>query len=250
MPALQPDAEVVVALRVVAIERGRVVLVGVQQQNVRVAVVVEVRAHHAASLLGVIKAETHGTVPETALAVGYECPRLVPGEAAELVELGPAVGVVDVEIAVVLEIDEAASPAPAAVRDIRHLGGVDENTVVVAIEAVADPRHVSRHVLADGENAADEPVQVAVAVVVADGRAHAVAVDDDLVVRHVAKGAVAVVEEHLGEVEVADHQQVWIRVVVDPREGGREGRVECALADAWIAIQYHGWRDAGLHADA
>ena len=162
----------------------------------------------------------------------------------------PAVGVVDVEVAVVFEVQETASPAPAAVGDAGLVGHIDKRPVVVPVQAIADPRYVRRHIVADGANAAHEPVEIAVAVVVADRRTHAVAVDDHLVVGDVAERGVGVVDEHLGGVEVRDHEDVGVHVVVDAREGRRERVVEVQLRHQRILVDDNRRDQAACHADA
>ena len=221
-----------------------------QQQNVHIAVVVEVRADHPSALLGVVQPQGLRAFGKGARAVGQERPGLVHGEAAIMIKLKPAVGVVDVQVAVVVEVDEATAPTPAAVGHASRIGDVHECAAIVAVQAIADSRQVGGHVGPDGQDAADEPVQVSVAVIVADGAAHAVAVDDDRMVGDVAESAVAVVEEYLGEVEVAHHQEVRVLIVVDPRERGREGRIESPLADERVGIEDDRGRDARRLADA
>ena len=62
----QFDAEVV-AVAVVRIERSRVVVIHVQQQDVGVAVIVEIGAYDAPALLRVIQTETCGVLGERAI---------------------------------------------------------------------------------------------------------------------------------------------------------------------------------------
>ena len=103
----------------------------------------------------------------------------------------------DVEHAVVVEVSEAASPSPAAPGDARLFGCVLEGAVAeIAVQPVAEEAAV----LVDGR---DEPIHVAVVVVVADGGTHAGFIDDHPTVGRAGEGAVAVVAEHLGGLEIS-----------------------------------------------
>ena len=213
----QVDGEVGVAVGVVVAEHGgRFAVVG--DEHVHLAVVVVVRAGHAASLVGVVEAQRRGPLGERAVAVGHEQARRVRLELAAAF-VGVAVGVEQVRMAVVVEVREARAPAPAALAHAGVVGGVLEHArAVVAVQTVAGP--VGGHLRIP--DAGDEPVQVPVLVVVRHRAAHAVLVADHVggeIGEGVAAGDVA---QHLAGAEVAGEQQVRIAVVVEVREHRRE----------------------------
>ena len=126
----------------------------------------------------------------------------------------------DVEHAVVVEVGEAATPRPAAAGDAGFFGGVLERAVtLVPVQPVAEEVAL----LVDRR---DEPVHVAVVVVVADGGAHAGLVDDHATVGDPPERAVAVVLEDLARFEIPGDQEIRVAVVVDVAEVRRERPVE------------------------
>ena len=150
----------------------------------------------------------------------------------------PAVDVQDVDVAVVVEVRSAGAPRPAAVVDLCRQSHVPEHAVAfVAVEAVAVLAATLHVEVVDG---GDEPVHVAVVVVVAHRGAHARLVDDDVLVGDVGEGAGVVVEEHLALLEVGRHQEISVAVAVDVAEVRRERPVGVGFDQ--------GIRDAGLDA--
>jgi hypothetical protein len=135
------------------------------------------------------------------------------------VEVGvPAVGHDEVLVGVVVVVEEGGAPAPAAVAYAGEVGGVAElAAALVAIHAVAG--------LADGAgDGGDEEVEVAVAVEVADGGAHAVLVGAEAGGDGaVEEGAVALVPEQAAAAEVAGDDEVGPAVGVEVGEAGGEG---------------------------
>ena len=164
-------------------------------EEIHIAVVVEVRADHAVAHLGIRHAHRLRALEKAAVAFGKKQPACVRVEVARLERLRPAVGVVDVQVPVQVEVRETSAPTPAAVRHPRAFGNIEELAEGVAVEAVAEREHAPAAVVRDAQYGRDEPIQVAIAVVVAERRTHAVAVDDHAPVRDVAEGAVAVVHE-------------------------------------------------------
>src|SRR5690606_32716961 len=136
----------------------------------------EERADHAASLLAVEQAERLGALLEAAALDVHERPARVVAMLAPRVLAHPTVRVIDVEVAVVLEVDEAGAPAPTAVRNARKQRDVRELAVaVVAIKTIAYRVHgAERHGSVRREDARDEPVEIAVVVVIAERGTHAV----------------------------------------------------------------------------
>src|SRR5690606_23139796 len=112
------------------------------------------------------------------------------------VRLRPAVGMKNIEVAVVVDIDDACAPAPGTVGNAEPVRVVDKDggAAVVDVQAVPDRRDV---VVARPRDARDEPVEITVVVDVPDCRAHPVldAPQDGRV--EAAKGAVTVVEGEL-----------------------------------------------------
>ncbi len=102
---------------------------------------------------------------------------------------------VDVEVAVVVEVHEPGAPAPAAVRHTRLRCDIDERAVVIAVKPV--PYHRCREIRGVAENAGDEPIEVTVIVIVTERGAHAGLVDDDANIGGIREGPVPIVQEHL-----------------------------------------------------
>ena len=134
----EPDREVVVVVRrLVPVQHdiGRGV---VRDQDIDVAVAVEIEARDPASL---------GVVGETDLAGDLPKHHVGPGVVEEpegatpvvlAIDQVPAVDVQYVQIAVILEVRSAGSPPPSAILHARRKGDVHEFTVVVSIEEVAE----------------------------------------------------------------------------------------------------------------
>ena len=87
---------------------------------------------------------------------------------------------INIEIAVVFQVGETCTPSPAAGANLRFDGGILKNTVYVAVQAIAYLRQatIREKRVAGVLDTGDEPVQVAIIVVVTDGGTHAVAIDD------------------------------------------------------------------------
>ena len=133
-------------------------------------------------------------------------------------------------MAVVVEVGEAGTPAPAATAGAGESGDIVEAAVAaVAVEAVAalapgDAEQGRGEVEIGGSgvvNAGDKPVEVAVVVVVTHRTAHAVFIADSGI-GGAQQVAVALVQIYLAGLEVGGHQHVGPAVVVDIGEVGSE----------------------------
>ena len=221
MPAREVDREpaIVVGEDIAVHGRGGAV---VGDEDVDPAVGVVVGAHHAPALARVVDPERRGALDERAVAVGHEQARGVGCELARirggagacaerLVE--PAVGDEQIGVAVIVEVCETGAPRPPREPHPRRVGGVFERprTVDVPVQPVSGAAELGAVVRV--VDAGDEPVQIAVAIVVRHRRPHPVVVDE--VPRRV-------VAQHLARAEIAREQDVRIAVGVDVGEGRRE----------------------------
>ena len=125
-----------IVVRDVLVHRRR--LAAGRDKDVDPAVVVVVRAHGPAPLAVVGDPRRERALRETAVAVGHEKARRVVGIA--FVDARVAIGVEQVQVAVVVEVREAASPAPVAVAHVGLVGSVLEvpEPIHVPIEAIAE----------------------------------------------------------------------------------------------------------------
>ena len=218
--AHQFDAQVVVgAAQVVAVETQRVFAV-VGERDVEVAISVRVVTGHAASEIRLGQAHLRRLLREGAVAVRVVEQHGVGLEPRQV----PAVRVEDVQMAVVVEIRKAASPTPIPFHHAGFVGAVFKHAVAsVAVQSVAGADEAAVQGLAVDRG--DEPVHVAVVVVVANGGAHAVFVRYDVSVRYPRERAVAIVLVHLAGAEIPRHQQIQVAVVVDVAQVRRQGEV-------------------------
>ena len=132
-----------------------------------------------------------------------------------------AVGGGKVDVAVVVVVEEGGAPGEAGVADAGRLGVVGESAVaVVAVEAI--PAAEGPGMVGVVGDIGNEPVEIAVGVVVAEGRAHAVEVGADAGgERAVGEGAVAVVPKKLAGFEIRGEGQVHVAVAVEVDEPWR-----------------------------
>ena len=149
MPALEIDRQPAIAgLEHIAIDRRRGIVVG--DQDVDPAVAVIVGADHAPALARVADAQLGRALGEDAVAVRHEQPGgvfeesgIFPGGFLRQVVLSGlghavAVGVEDVDMPVIVEIGETGAPAPAARPDAGRIGHVLEPAVAaVPVKPVA-----------------------------------------------------------------------------------------------------------------
>ena len=198
----------------------------VHHEEVEVAVRLQVEDRQPGADAGRRKPLLLRHLAEPAVAVVAPEPHRVVGEAAGVGGVGDLAGVVDaggqhqVEIAVVVVVQEGGAPSPRSVPHPRRIGDVLEDAVaLVAVQAVAVA--VRHAFLVDG---AHEPVEVAVAVVIAHGRAHAVLVGaDPRPPGDVDEAPVAPIPVELAGGVVAGDHQLGIEVVVEQGEAGGEG---------------------------
>ena len=97
----------------------------------------------------------------------------------------PTIGLVDVETSIGIEIAKARPPSPAALGDVDGFAGKDEVPAGILIQAIAI-------------NRLDKPIHIAVAIIIANRRAHAIGVGDPGRIRNVGEGAIAIIDEHAG----------------------------------------------------
>ena len=217
-------------------------------QHVDIPVALHVEAGDAPALGVVGQADVPGAFPKDDVA-GSGVVEKPDGIVAVVLALHdvPAVDVQDVDVPVVVEVRRAGTPCPAAVVHLgRHREVPELPGAVVAVEPVAELAPALDVEVVDG---GDEPVHVAVAVVVADRGTHAGLVDDDVLIGDVGECAVAVVQEDLALLEVGCHQEVAVAVVVDVAEvrgerpvgvlfdqGGGYSRLDACVRECAVAV--------------
>ena len=237
--------QIVVPRGVVPPQRGGLFGTAMRLENIHVAVVVEVRTDGGVALLTVRDARLLGLLGEGSVSRRHEQAAGIHVELVRREGLYPAVGVVDVEIRVVVEVGETRRPAPAAVVHAGGVGYVLEQAIVIVVEPVAQLEALIAGGVGPAPDGGDEPVEIAVVVVIAEGGSHAVAIHDDTAVGDVSEGTVGVVEiDHRGEEVPRDHQ-VGVAVCVDASEGGRKGVVVSRPAEGPDRLRlYDARRDA------
>ena len=240
MPALEIDRQpAIVRPEDIAVDRRRRVVVG--DQDVDPAVAVIVGADRAPALARVADAQFGRALGEGAVSVRHEQPGGIVEERGVLpvpsdifllqpvsVRLGPghavAIGVEEVDMAVIVEIGETRPPAPAALPDAGGVRRILEPAVAaISVEPVAGRAFSGPAIRV--VDAGHEPVHVAVAVVVPNRGAHAVLVGDDGIA-DVSEAPAAFVQQHLAGPEIARQQDVRVAVAVNVAEGRREGHFE------------------------
>ena len=134
------------------------------------------------------------------------------------VRFRPAVGVIDVEIGVVVDIEKAGAPTPGSVRDPESRGVIDQAAAIVRVQAIA-PGFEVEALVAGPEDAGHEPVEIAVVVDVAERRPHSVLSCAENRIVEAPERAVTVVDGELGRPEIGRDGDVRPGIVVDAREG-------------------------------
>src|SRR5262249_40541808 len=116
---------------VVAVEPRRALVA--RDEDVEIAVAIVVEEHDAASLERVVEPELRAPLGERPVAVRDEGARGIRREQLRGGIPGvPAVGLVDVQVTVVIEVAERRRPAPVAVAYAGGVGRVFEGSVAVA----------------------------------------------------------------------------------------------------------------------
>ena len=110
------------------------------------------------------------------------------------------------------------APTPAVLTNAVRLAHVHERAAaVVSIQAVTQLRKVF------GPDCTDEPIEVAIAVIVTEGRSHPVALGPHArVPRRVHESAGAVIPQESTRAEVGRESQLGPAIVVEIDEAGRE----------------------------
>ena len=150
-------------------------------------------------------------------AIGNEYTTLVHGKVVVDVDQWPAIGVVDIQITIILDVEKTGSPAPTTARYARLVGNVGKYSALVTVKPVAVFRLVSLL-----QDARYEPVEIAVIIVVAKSRPHAIFVDQNVCIRGVAERAVLVVNKELRVIEIRNTKNIWVEVVVNACKRGCE----------------------------
>ena len=215
--ALEFDAQKPVVVHgVIAIQDRRRLVV--DHDDVEVPVLVVIKMHQPTPLKPVGDARRVGDIGEHAIVVLPE-ERAVVGPPRAVVPVGRD----QIEVPVVVGIEERRAPRPPRVAHARLLGHVGEHTpALVAVEPVP-PAEAGGGLVRVGRDVRDEPVEVAVPVIIAERRTHAVEVGAHSSRNGpVGERAVPVVPEELAGVEVRSDRQVLQPVAVEVNEPGRE----------------------------
>ncbi len=132
----------------------------------------------------------------------------------------PTVSDKKIEIAVIVMIEERSSPGPTGIASAGKVRLVRKGPVaIVAKQAVAA---MWRESAGQVDQCGDEPVESAIAVVVADRATHAVFVRaDSSGDGSVGKCAVAIVPEYLARQEVGGYGKIWVAIAVEVAERRR-----------------------------
>jgi len=88
----------------------------VEETNIQVKI--EVGTDDSTTFCIVVEAEQTSLVTESAIALRYECAASI-----EEKQISPAIRVIKVEVAIILEVNEAGAPAPGAVADTGPFSG-------------------------------------------------------------------------------------------------------------------------------
>ncbi len=115
---------------VVSIEDRRPFEVG--DEKIQVAVIVIVEGQEAPPLVGIGHAEPGGDVGKYAGAVVFEEPGLII-EVQSRLSGRPTVGMGQVEVSVVVEVEKVGPPSPTAVADPGGVGDIRKGSISVVV---------------------------------------------------------------------------------------------------------------------
>ena len=118
-----------------------------------------------------------------------------------------------VQMPIVVEISHATGPAPRAATHAARFGAIDELTITIFVQAIARFEHVAKGRV--GADVGHEPIQIEIAVDVAERRAHSVLVGEHVAIHGFehSPGSSCRVGERARRAEVAGDEHFGVAVV-------------------------------------